>query len=198
MKNKKMIIIIVVAAIVVIGGVIGGIAIYNHVKESEAQRVLDEQRNELVQGYNGRITQIITGLSVPDANGQNPSLDNNNDVNVMWNALTQLDAIKADVNKDIVITDEQKNNLNQIADTQKQSITVRINAVNQAKAEAEAKAKEEAEIKAKAEAEAKAKQQAATNNTNKTSNKTSSNTTKTNSTKKNTTTKTNSTKKKSS
>ncbi len=161
--NKK-IIIAIVAAIVVIGGTVGtviGVNAYNDKKEKEAQEATFKE-------YNDKINAIVTPLNVADANGQNPSIENNNDVNALQTAITQLQNVDKEVTENTVITEEQKNTLKTTIATHITTIQNRINAVNEANAEAQRQAEAEAQRQqAEAQARAEASKSSSSNSNNK-------------------------------
>ena len=137
--NKK-IIIAIVAAIVVIGGTVGtviGVNAYNDKKEKEAQEATFKE-------YNDKINAIVTPLNVADANGQNPSIENNSDVNALQTAITTLQGLEKEVTDNTILTEEQKNTLKGTITNSITGIQNRINAINQAQAEAQAKEEQEA------------------------------------------------------
>jgi len=161
--NKK-IIIAIVAAIVVIGGTVGtviGVNAYNDKKEKEAQEATFKE-------YNDKINAIVTPLNVADANGQNPSIENNNDVNALQTAITQLQNVDKEVTENTVITEEQKNTLKTTIATHITTIQNRINAVNEAEAQRQAEAEAQRQ-QAEAQARAEASKQTASTSSNKSS-----------------------------
>ena len=91
--NKK-IIIGIVAAVVVIGGVVGTVLGVNAYQEKKAAEELKAQQEQLVKDFNDKINAIVTPLNVPDENGQNPSIENNNDVNALQTAITSLQGLE--------------------------------------------------------------------------------------------------------
>ena len=160
--NKKIIIAIVVA-IVVIGGTVGtviGVNAYNDKKEKEAQEATFKE-------YNDKINAIVTPLNVADANGQNPSIENNNDVNALQTAITSLQGLEKEVTDNTILTEEQKNTLKGTITNSITGIQNRINAINQAQAEAQAKAEQEAREQAEAEARAEASKSSSSTSNNK-------------------------------
>lgn len=161
MNNKGIatvtIIIIIACAIVVLGGAIGGVVAYNTYQEKKQQeeiKAMEDARNNAVNAYNDRINQIIASLNV-EKNGI-ASIDNNEDVDAMSNAVNAINVIKNEVNNDSIITQEQKNIINGNIDSNINSISNRINNVNEARAKAEAE-RIEAERKALEEAQRKSK-----------------------------------------
>ena len=156
MQKKTKIIIAVVAAIVVVGGAVGtvlGVNAYNDKKEREAQEATFKE-------YNDKINAIVTPLNVADANGQNPSIENNNDVNALQTAITTLQGLEKEVTDNTILTEEQKNTIKGTITNSITGIQNRINAINQAQAEAQAEAQAKAEQEAREQAEAEAQRQA--------------------------------------
>ncbi len=146
-NNKGMatltIVLIIVAVVVLIGGTIGGIMGYNAYQEKKQQeeeeaflKSIEESRTNAVNSYNDRINQIMVSLNV-EKDGTS-SIDNNEDVDAMTNAVNELNNIVNDINDDVVITQEQKDTLKGTISSNIDIINNRINAVNVAKAEAEA------------------------------------------------------------
>lgn len=153
MQKKTKIIIAVVAAIVVAGGIVGtvlGVNAYNEKKEKEAVvaflQEMDKARTNAVNAYNDRVNQIVTSLD---------DLNANSDVTAMTNAVNELNNVTNDVNNDVLITQEQKDALNGNIANQVNAINARINAVNEANANAQAEAERQA-----AQAQAKKNEQA--------------------------------------
>ncbi|GEM_PF-4431476 len=160
MDKKQKILIIIIAAIVVIGGAIGGYFGYSAYQEKKQQeeieaflKAIEEEQNSTINAFNDKINGIVNPLLVADANGQNPSLDNNNDIDALTNAVNELNNVTNDVNSNVILTQEQKNSLLQAITEHINSINIRIQAINDEKAQAEAQA--EVDRKAKAEASAK-------------------------------------------
>ena len=178
--NTK-IIIGIIAAVVVIGGTTGtilGVNAYQEKKAQEEQQRIEQEQLQQINTYNDRITGVVNALNVPDAEGQNPSLDNNSDVDAMNNAIASLQAIEAEINNDTTMTEEQKNALRNTIAGSISSITNRVNIVNEERARAEAEAQAEAERQAQAEAERKATKKAkstTSSSNNESSNENSSN-----------------------
>ena len=165
--NKKKVIAIVVVAVLVIGGSVGavlGVKAYNDKKEAEA---LAKQQQTVMDTYNNRINDIMNPLLVPDANGQNPSLDNNMDINAMNSAVSNLDNIKNEVTADTHITNEQKATLHKTIDDNINKINARIQAVQQAQAEQQAREEAERQAQAQAQAQAEASKSSSSTSNNK-------------------------------
>ena len=148
-------IIIIIVCVVVVGGTIGGVVGYNiyqdkkqeeaELKFQEEQKMLEESRNNAVNSYNERINQIVDSLNV-EKNGT-ASIDNNEDVDAMANAVNELNTITNEVNNDSLITQEQKDTLNgtiagQVATVNNRINVVRDEAYRQAKIKAEEEEKE--------------------------------------------------------
>ena len=150
--NKKAVIGIIIAIAVVIIGIIIGVVIHNDnvaKKEAEEKAQLEAQQEQKVQEYNDKINNIVNPLLVIDANGENASIENNNDLDSMNNAITSLNTLKSEeIEKDTVITEEQKNTLITTIDGHIATITNRINAVNEANVEAQRQAEAESERQA--------------------------------------------------
>ena len=139
LKNNKglstvVIVLIVVGVVVVLGGTIGGVYAYNayqEKKQEEAaialQKSIDDARNNVVNTYNDRINQIVASLNV-EKDGV-ASIDNNEDVDAMNNAVNELNRVVDDINNDTFITPEQKTILNASVANQIGIINNRINAV---------------------------------------------------------------------
>lgn len=143
------IVLIIVGVIVVAGGTVGGIVGYNAYQEKKQQeeieafmKAVEEEQTATINAFNERINAIVNPLLVADANGQNPSLDNNSDVDAMTNAVNELNNVTNDVNSNVVLTQEQKDSLIQSITGQVNNVNTRIQAVNEAKAEAEKQAQE--------------------------------------------------------
>lgn len=143
------IVLIIVGVIVVAGGTVGGIVGYNAYQEKKQQeeieafmKAVEEEQTATINAFNERINAIVNQLLVADANGQNPSLDNNSDVDAMTNAVNELNNVTNDVNSNVVLTQEQKDSLIQSITGQVNNVNTRIQAVNEAKAEAEKQAQE--------------------------------------------------------
>ena len=165
--NKK-IIIGIVAAVVVIGGIVGTVLGVNAYQEKKAEEELKAQQEQLVKEFNDKINNIVNPLLVPDANGQNPSIENNNDVNALQTAITQLQNVEKEVTENTVITEEQKNTLKTTIATHITTIQNRINAVNEAEAQRQAEAEAQRQ-QAEAQARAEASKQTASTSSNKSS-----------------------------
>lgn len=163
MVNKK-IIIAIVAAIVVIGGAVGtviGVNAYNDKKEKEAQEATFKE-------YNDKINAIVTPLNVADANGQNPSIENNTDINALQTAIASLQGLEKEVTDNTILTEEQKNTLKGTITNSITGIQNRINAVNEANAEAQRQAEAEAQRQqAEAQARAEASKSSSSTSNNK-------------------------------
>ena len=72
-------------------GTIVGYTIYNNNKKAEAEaKAKVEAQTNAFKEYNDKISAIVTPLNVADANGQNPSIENNKDVNELQTAITLL------------------------------------------------------------------------------------------------------------
>ena len=161
MNNKGIatvtIIIIIACAIVVLGGAIGGVVAYNTYQEKKQQeeiKAMEDARNNAVNAYNDRINQIVTSLNV-EKNGT-ASIDNNEDVDAMTNAVNELNNMSVEISSDTLITQEQKDALNEAIVGYVATVSNRINNVNEARAKAEAE-RIEAERKALEEAQRKSK-----------------------------------------
>ena len=147
--SVEVVVVVVVGVVVVAGGTIGGVVAYNSYqdkKQQEAQnaslKAIDDARNDSFNKYNERINQIVTSLNV-EKDGV-ASIDNNEDVDAMNNAVNELNRVVDDINNDTFITPEQKTILNASVANQIGNIKDRINAVNIAREEAERRAREEA------------------------------------------------------
>ena len=132
------IVLIIVAIVVVAGGTMGGVYAYNayqEKKQEEAaialQKSIDDARNNVVNTYNDRINQIVASLNV-EKDGV-ASIDNNEDVDAMNNAVNELNTITNEINNDSVLTQEQKDVLNASVETNKNNINSRINVINESR-----------------------------------------------------------------
>lgn len=132
------IVLIVVAVVVVVGGAIVGVAGYNAYqdkKQQEAQnaslKAIDDARNDSFNKYNERINQIVTSLNV-EKDGTS-SIDNNEDVDALNNAVNELNNITNEINNDSVLTQEQKDALNANVGSNKNNINNRMNVVKESK-----------------------------------------------------------------
>lgn len=138
MLNNKglstvVIILIIVGVVVVAGGTIGGIAFYNNYQEKKQQEEEKtiKSREDAFNSYNNKINQIMTSVNV-EKNGSS-SIDNNEDVDVLNNAVNKLNNITNEINNDSVLTQEQKDMLNASVETNKNNINNRVNAINESK-----------------------------------------------------------------
>jgi len=130
------IVLIIVGAVVVVGGVLGGVIGYNAYQEKKQQeenqadeKKLEEDRNNVVKAYNDRIDQIVASLNVEKKG--TASIDNNDDVDAMTNAVSELNNIANEINNNSVLTQEQKDALNNSIESNKNAINNRINVVNE-------------------------------------------------------------------
>ncbi|MBE5900096.1 MAG: hypothetical protein E7279_10935 [Lachnospiraceae bacterium] len=141
-NNKGMatltIILIVVAVVVVAGGIVGSVVGYNAYQEKkqqeeeiEGQKVIDDARSGTFNSYNDRINQIMASLNVEKEGVA--SIDNNENIDAMTNAVNELNSITSDINNDALITQEQKDALNATVSGNIDAVNNRINVVNEIK-----------------------------------------------------------------
>lgn len=173
--SRKLVIIIALIVIVLVGAIVGGIVGYKVYQDKKHQeevesflKSIEEARENAINGYNDRINQIMLSLNV-EKDGSS-SLDNNDDVDAMTNAVNELNNVSNDVNNDALILQEQKDELNGNINGQIDCVNKRINVVNEARAEAERQAK--------ALAEAEEQRQRANSNSSYTSSNSKSNSSK--------------------
>lgn len=147
-KNNKglatlTIVLIIVAVVVVAGGTIGGVAAYNSYQDKKHQeaeiaslKAIEDARNNAVNSYNDRINQIMSSLNVEKDGTSN--LDNNEDIDAMTNAVSELNSIVNELNNNSILSQEQKSILNANIETSINSINSRVNYINDSKKEIKA------------------------------------------------------------
>ena len=144
MNNKGLttitIVLIIIGAVVMVGGAVGGVIGYNAYQEKQQEEAekkqqeelqrIESSRNNAVTAYNDRINQIVTSLNV-EKNGT-ASIDNNEDVDAMTNAVNELNNMSVEISSDTLITQEQKDALNEAIVGYVATVSNRINNVNEA------------------------------------------------------------------
>ena len=132
------IVLIIVGVVVVAGGTIGGVVAYNtyqEKKEKEAKEALskaiEEEKANAYNSYNDKINQITVSLNV-EKDGSS-SLDNNEDIDAMSNAVNELNNLLNDINGNDKLTQEQKNELSNNINAQISAINDRISQVKSKK-----------------------------------------------------------------
>lgn len=173
-KNHTTISIVLLVVVIAAAAIIAGCSIHNkieHDKEVKAQeeaaafaQAIAKAQTETINAFNARISGLVDPLQVPDANGENPSLDNNSDIDAMVNAINELHNVANDVASNELLNQEQKDALIQSANGQVERIDGRVQKVNEIR-EAEAAAAE----KAAAEKAAAKKKASSTTTAKKTS-----------------------------
>lgn len=133
-RNKRIVIIVVLATIVVIGGVIGtiyAVAAYEqkqmkeideHIKRIEGK---DETINGIIEAYKDRLNQIVNPLLVPDESGGNASIDNNNDLDSLLAAFTEINNLRKELESDTTLRPTEKSEIEKNIDEQIKSINTR-------------------------------------------------------------------------
>ena len=152
-KVRTITIVALVGVLVVAAAVITGCSIHQKkVEEAKAQqeaeealvKAVEEAQVNTINEFKNRVNGIVAPLLVPDQNGENPSLENCADIDAMNNAVNELGNVTNDVNANGMLTQEQKDTLNQFIAEQGAAIGARVQKVQEFKDALEAAAAEKA------------------------------------------------------
>lgn len=153
--NKKIRLITIlslVGVLIVAAAIITGCSIHQKNEEERAQKeaeaaflhAIEEAQINTVNDFKNRVNGIVAPLQVPDQNGENPSLENCTDIDAMGNAVNELGNVTNDVNANALLTQAQKDELNQFVAAQVAAISDRAQRVQAFKDAMEAAAAEKA------------------------------------------------------
>ena len=152
-KIRLITILSLVGVLIVAAAVITGCSIHQKkVEEAKAQqeaeealvKAVEEAQVNTINEFKNRVNGIVAPLQVPDQNGENPSLENCTDIDAMNNAVNELGNVTNDVNANALLTQAQKDELNQFVAAQVAAISDRAQRVQAFKDAMEAAAAEKA------------------------------------------------------
>lgn len=156
LKNDKKIrlitILSLVGVLIVAAAIITGCSIHQKNEEERAQKeaeaaflhAIEEAQTNTINDLKNKVNGIVAPLQVPDQNGENPSLENCTDIDAMNNAVNELGNVTNDVNGNALLTQAQKDELNQFVAAQVAAISDRAQRVQAFKDAMEAAAAEKA------------------------------------------------------
>lgn len=146
------VILIIAGSVVAVLGTAGAYVGYNAYQEKkheeEAAAFFEEvskAQTQAVNGYNDRVEQVMSELSFTDENGQVVLLENCRNIDDMNRAIGLMNTILEDVNKDELLSQEQKDALAAAFNEKINSINARISVVTEENRIAEEEARKEAE-----------------------------------------------------
>lgn len=151
-KIRLITILSLIGVLVIAAAIITGCSIHQKNEEERAQKeaeaaflhAIEEAQTNTINDFKNRVNGIVAPLQVPDQNGENPSLENCADIDAMNNAVNELNNVTNDVNANGMLTQEQKDMLNQFVAEQVAVISDRAQRVQAFKDAMEAAAAEKA------------------------------------------------------
>ena len=151
-KIRLITILSLIGVLVIAAAIITGCSIHQKNEEERAQKeaeaaflhAIEEAQTNTINDFKNRVNGIVAPLQVPDQNGENPSLENCADIDAMNNAVNELNNVTNDVNANGMLTQEQKDMLNQFVAEQVAVISDRAQRVQAFKDALEAAAAEKA------------------------------------------------------